>query len=109
MVSLAHYIPEPRLDDPAAVRNFVARKDREHEQLAGSSSVDRTERVVDGRKGYLWKHSSDGGYWYFAAWFPHPVNTVRVECIAKKQKRRFWRLCGEAMKSLKFHAPRGQG
>jgi hypothetical protein len=101
MVSLAHYIPEPRLDNHPAVLDFVARKDREHARLAGSR-VTYAERVVRGRKGYVWEHGSDNGYWYYAAWFPHPVHTIRVECIARKQKERFKRLCAQAMKSLEF-------
>jgi hypothetical protein len=102
MVSLAHYIPEPRLDSPVATRDFVARKDREHARLAGFA-VRHTERVVDGRRGYVWDHGSNSGYWYYAAWFPHPVHTVRVECIAKKQRDRFERLCDEAMRSLRLN------
>ena len=101
VVSLAHYVPEPRLDNPAAVADFVARKDREHARLAGSS-VTHTQRVVRGRKGYVWDHGSPFGYWYYAAWFPHPDHTVRVECIAKRQERRFRRLCAEAVRSLEF-------
>jgi hypothetical protein len=58
--------------------------------------------LVNGRKGYVWDHGSDRGYWYYAAWFPQPVHTVRVECIAKKQVHRFKRLCTEAMRSLRF-------
>jgi hypothetical protein len=75
VVSLASYIPEPSLADPAAVTDFVARKDREHAGLAGHS-VTHTERVVDGRRGYVWEHGSRRGYWYYAAWFPTPVHTV---------------------------------
>jgi hypothetical protein len=103
VVSLASYIKEPRLDDPAAVAAFVARKDREHSGLAGFH-VTHTERVVDGRKGYVWNHGSERGYWYYAAWFPQPVHTVRVECIARNQRDRFKRLCAEAVGSLKFHS-----
>jgi hypothetical protein len=102
VVSLAHYIFEPHIDDPTAVADFVADKDREHERLAGFD-VTHTERVVDGRKGYVWNHGSHSGYWYYAAWFPQPVHTVRVECIARKQRERFERLCSEAMRSLDFH------
>ena len=101
VVSLASYAFEPRLDDPEAVADFVAEKDREHERLAGSD-VTHTERVVDGRRGYVWEHGSRRGYRYFAAWFPHPVHTVRVECIARRQRDRFERLCDEAMDSLEF-------
>jgi hypothetical protein len=100
-LTLAHYVREPRLDDPAAVADFVAEKDREHNRLAGYR-VSHTERVVDGRKGYVWEHSSGRGYWYYAAWFPQPVHSVRVECVARKQTARFKRLCAEAMGSLKF-------
>jgi hypothetical protein len=101
-VSLAHYIFEPRLDDSAAVEDFVAQKDREHAHLAGRG-VTHTERVVDGRKGYVWDHGSRSGFWYYAAWFPQPVHTVRVECVARTQRERFERLCAEAMRSLEFH------
>jgi hypothetical protein len=62
-LTLAHYIFEPRLDDDAAVEEFVA---------------------------------------HYTAWFPHPVHSVRVECIARSQARRFKRLCAEAMRSLEF-------
>ena len=102
VVSLAHYIFEPRLDDPAAVADFVADKDREHSRIAGSR-VTHTERVVDGRKGYVWNHGNSRGYWHYAAWFPQPVHSVRVECIAKQRDDRFKRLCAEAIRSLKFH------
>ena len=55
-VSLAHYVfTEPRRDDPAAVARFVAGKDREHSRIAGRR-VSHTERVVDGRRGYVWTH-----------------------------------------------------
>jgi hypothetical protein len=101
VLSLAHYIHEPRLDNPAAVADFVARKDREHAGLAGYK-VTHTEFTVDGRKGYVWNHDSRHGYWYYAAWFPQPVHTVRVECIAGRQERKFRRLCGEAIESLDF-------
>ena len=101
VVSLASYIFEPRLDNPSAVAEFVADKDDEHERLAGES-VAHTQRVVDGRKGYVWDHGSPLGYWYYAAWFPHPRYTVRIECIARNEEERFRRLCGEAMRSLRF-------
>jgi hypothetical protein len=103
VVSLAHYIfVEPRLDHPAAVADFVADKDREHSRIAGHR-VTHTERVVDGRKGYAWNHRSRDGHWQYAAWFPQPVHTVRVECIAKRLEGRFRGLCAEAIRSLKFH------
>ena len=102
MVSLAHYVFEPALDDPKAIADFVAEKDREHSRLAGHD-VTHTERMVDGRKGYVWNHGSWTGRWYYAAWFPQPVHTIRVECIATKQKDRFKRLCAEAVGSLRFH------
>ncbi|HEX8052246.1 MAG TPA: hypothetical protein VF517_04580 [Thermoleophilaceae bacterium] len=101
VVSLARYTYEPALDDPAAVADFVAEKDREHSRLAGSD-VTHSERVVDGRRGYVWNHRSPYGYWYYAAWFPQRVHTVRVECIAKQQEARFKRLCAEAVGSLEF-------
>ncbi|MDX6643611.1 MAG: hypothetical protein QOD76_1573, partial [Solirubrobacteraceae bacterium] len=53
---------------------------------------------------YVWNHGSERGYWYYAAWFPQPVHTVRVECIARNQRDRFKRLCAEAVGSLKFHS-----
>jgi hypothetical protein len=102
VVSLASYVETPRLDNPAAVARFVAHKDREHARLAGHR-VSHAERVIDGRKGYVWDHGSDSGYWFFGAWFPRPGYSVRVECIAKKEKDRFKRLCAEAMRSLRFH------
>jgi hypothetical protein len=102
VVSLAHYVFEPRLDDAAAVARFLARKDRDHSRLAGSP-VSHTERVVDGRKGYVWSHRGRRGYWFYSAWFPQPIHSVRVECIARRQKGRFKRLCAEAVGSLEFH------
>jgi hypothetical protein len=101
VVSLAHYIFEPRLDDPAAVAEFVAGKDREHSKSAGHP-VTHTERVVDGRRGYVWTHVGRADYWLYSAWFPQPVHTVRVECVARKQTDRFKRLCAEAIRTLKF-------
>ncbi len=102
VVSLAHYIFEPRLDNAAAVAEFVAGKDGEHSKSAGRPMT-HTERVVDGRKGYVWTHIGRADYWLYSAWFPHPVHTVRVECVARKQTDRFKRLCAEAVGSLKFH------
>ena len=102
VVSLASYVFEPRLDDPKAIADFVADKDREHERLAGGVDVNHTQRVVDGRKGYVWDHENPLGYWFYAAWFPQAGETVRVECIARKQKKRFKRLCAEAVDSLRF-------
>jgi hypothetical protein len=64
--------------------------------------VPHTTRAVDGRKGYVWDHGNGFGYWYYAAWFPHAVHTVRVECIAKNERERFERLCEEAVRSLEF-------
>ena len=100
-ISLAQYRYDDPLDDAAAVAEFVERKDREHEWLAGYR-VTHTERVIAGRKAYVWNHGSERGYWYYAAWFPGPAGAVRVECIARKQEDRFRRLCAEAMRSLKF-------
>ena len=77
VVSLAHYVFESRLDDAAAVADFVADKDREHSRVAGSR-VTHTERVVDGRKGYVWRHRSRHGYWQYTAWFPQPVRAGRM-------------------------------
>jgi hypothetical protein len=39
----------------------------------------------------------------YSAWFPHPVHSIRVECVAKQQTDRFKRLCAEAIGSLEFH------
>jgi len=100
-LTLGHYIVTPRLDNPAALADFLADKDRAHSNLAGFR-VSHKERVVDGRNGYVWDHGSPSGYWYFAAWFPEPVHSVRVECIAKRETNRFKRLCGEAMRTLEF-------
>lgn len=102
VMSLAHYIFEPRLDDEKAVAEFVADKDREHSRAAGHR-VNHTERVVDGRTGYVWSHEGRARYWVYAAWFPHPLHSVRVECVAKRQTDRFRRLCAEAIGSLRFH------
>lgn len=101
-VSLSHYIYVPALDNPAAVDNFVAKKDVEHEQMAGKP-VGHEEITVDGRNGYLWEYEGRSGYWQYAAWFPQPVHTVRVECIAKRQRARFVQLCDETMRTLKFN------
>ncbi len=103
-LTLAHYIFEPRLDDAAAIADFVARKDRDHSRLAGRR-VTHTVRVVDGRKGYVWDHRIRGGFWYFTAWFPQPVHSVRLECTSRSQVGRFKRLCAEAIRSLKFARP----
>ena len=102
VVSLAHYIFEPRLDDRAAVAKFVADKDREHTEGAGFR-VTHTKRVVDGRTAYVWKYGRPGQYWYFGAWFPQPVHSVRLECVGRGEMARFKRLCGEALRSLEFH------
>jgi hypothetical protein len=102
-ISLAHYIfDDPPLDDPAAIAEFVASKDDEHSKIAGFT-VEHTRRVVDGRTGYVWTHGNRAGYWHYAVWFPHPVHTIRVECIAKQDERRFKRLCEEALGSLELH------
>jgi hypothetical protein len=102
VVSLAHYIFEPRLDDAAAVRAFVAEKDDEHSEIAGFR-VRHRERVVDGRRGYVWRHIGSRGYWHYVVWFPQPVHTLRLECVAGGEVRRFKRLCSEAIGSLEFH------
>jgi hypothetical protein len=102
VVSLAHYIFEPRLDDRAAVAKFVADKDDEHSRMA-RHRVRHTTRVVDGRTGYVWTHGNRFGYWHYAVWFPHPVHSIRVECVAKQEAERFKRLCDEALESLEFH------
>jgi hypothetical protein len=102
VVSLSHYIFEPRLDTPAAVAKFVADKDDEHSRLA-RRRVGHTIRVVDGRTGYFWTHHTAGGYWHHIAWFPAPVHSIRVECVANRQVDRFKRLCNEALESLRFN------
>jgi hypothetical protein len=101
-LTLGHYVVRPRLDSPAAVAAFVAKKDRAHTRLAGVPA-DHTTLEVDGRTGYVWTHGSRDGYWYFSAWFPHPEHSIRVECVARRQAPRFQRLCAEAMGSLEFH------
>jgi hypothetical protein len=106
VVSLAHYIFEPRLDDQAAIAEFLADKDREHTEGAGFR-VTHSDRVVDGRKGYVWTYGERGRYWYYAAWFPQPVHSVRLECVARGQIDRFKRLCAQAVASLKFPMVRG--
>jgi hypothetical protein len=65
--------------------------------------VTHSERVVDGGKGYVWRHRGRGGYLHYVIWFPRPVHSVRLECIAKRQVDRFRRLCAEATGSLQFH------
>jgi hypothetical protein len=101
-ISLAHYIFEPRLDDPAAIADFLADKDDEHSRIAGTH-VRHSRRIVDGRTGYVWTHGNRHGYWHYALWFPRPVHSIRVECVARDQIRRFKRLCDEATSSLRFH------
>ena len=96
------YVVTPPLEGPAALAVFLAEKDLAHSRLAGRP-VTHTERVVDGRRGYAWDHGGPRGFWYRAAWFPEPVHSVRVECIAKRQSARFRRLCAGAMRSLRFH------
>jgi hypothetical protein len=100
-ITLGHYIVRPELTDGAAVARFIAEKDGAHSRLAGFG-VTHTTRVVDGRKGYVWDHRGRDGTWYFAAWFPQRVHSVRVECIGKSEAPRFKRLCAQAMGSLKF-------
>jgi hypothetical protein len=100
-ITLGHYVVRPRLDGPAAIAAFVAEKDAAHSRLAGFP-VTHTTRVVDGRTGYVWKHDSRRGFWYYAAWFPQAEHSVRIECIARRQASRFKRLCAEAMDSLAF-------
>ena len=51
-----------------------------------------TERVVDGRTGYVWEHRLRNGAWYSTTWFPQPVHTVRLECVGRRQTDRFKRL-----------------
>jgi hypothetical protein len=102
VLSLAHYVFVPRLDNAAAVAGFVADKDRYHSSVAGFP-VTHTERVVDGRKGYVWNHHSRDGFWQYTAWFPQPVHSVRVECVTRTEARRFRRFCSEAIRSLEFH------
>jgi hypothetical protein len=101
VVSLAHYIFEPRLDDQVAIADFLADKDREHTEGAGFR-VTHTSRVINGRKGYVWTYGEPGVYWYYGAWFPQPVHSVRLECVGRSEMRRFKRLCAEAAASLSF-------
>ena len=96
----------PRLDDRAAIAELLADKDREHTEGAGFR-VTHSDRVVDGRKGYVWTYGERGRYWYYAPWFPQPVHSVRLECVARGQIDRFKRLCTEAVASLKFPMARG--
>lgn len=103
LVSLATYRPNPPVETPEGLAYFLARKDREHSLLAGWS-VTHAELTVDGRKGYYWHHDSDRGYRYYAAWFPQAGSTVRLECIYKNERKKFERLCGEALRSLKFRS-----
>jgi hypothetical protein len=101
-MTLSHYVfDDPALDDPAAVQAFVAGKDAEHADLAGGP-VGHTTRVVGGRTGYVWKHRTTSGLWYFTAWFPQPVHTVRLECIARSRQAQFERLCAQAVRTLRF-------
>jgi hypothetical protein len=101
VVSLAYYRFDPPLRGRAAVADFLDRKDREHSALAGFA-VTHTTHVFGGRKAYIWNHESDRGYWYYAAWFPRSHDRVRVECVARRQKAKFQRLCKEALDSLRF-------
>jgi hypothetical protein len=80
----------------------VAGKDDEHARIAGTR-VSHTTRVVDGRTGYVWTHESGGGYWHHVVWFPGPVHSIRLECMANKEVARFKRLCAEAVASLRLH------
>ena len=101
-LTLSHYIfDDPPLDSPAAVRAFVADKDAEHADLAGAP-VAHTTREIGGRTAYVWEHFTRNGYWYFTAWFPQPVHTVRLECIARSEQPRFERLCAQAVRTLRF-------
>lgn len=101
-LTLSHYIfDDPPLDSPAGVRAFVADKDAEHADLAGAP-VTHTTREIGGRTAYVWEHRTRNGYWYFTAWFPAPVHTVRLECIARREQPRFQRLCAQAVRTLRF-------
>jgi len=78
-------------------------------QRAPSSGASPRWSVTSRRSSFL-THTSrsprstqGNGFWYFSAWFPQPVHSVRVECIARSQQARFRRLCAEAMGSLEFH------
>jgi hypothetical protein len=102
VVSLAHYIFEPRLDNDAAIADFVATKDHQHTEGAGFS-VHHTERVIAGRRAYVWTYGEPGRYWYYGAWFPQRVHSVRLECVARNPISRFKGLCREAVGSLAFH------
>ena len=100
-ISLAHYIFEPRLDNPAAIADLLETKDDEHSRVAGFR-VPHSKREIAGRTAYVWTHGSRRGGWYYAAWFPRPVHSVRLECVAREQIERFKRLCAEARRSLRF-------
>jgi hypothetical protein len=102
VVSLAHYIFEPHLDNHAAIADFVAKKDHEHTEGAGFP-VHHTERVIAGRRAYVWTYAEPPRYWYYGAWFPQPVHGVRLECVARNPISRFKGLCREAVGSLAFH------
>lgn len=100
-VSLASYVFAPRLDDAAAVADFVAGKDEEHERLAGAP-VEHTRRRIDGHDAYVWEHDDRRGYWYRVVWVPAPVHSVRLECIARREVAVFKRLCAQATASLRI-------
>jgi hypothetical protein len=40
---------------------------------------------------------------FYVVWFPQPVHTLRLECVAGGELRRFKRLCSEPIGSLEFH------
>lgn len=101
VISLANYVFVPTLDDKQAIERFVKSKDSRHRELAGKEVTHETV-TVDGRTGHAWNHDGKDGYWYYAAWFPQPTGTVRLECIAKNQRARFEEMCAEALKSLRF-------
>ena len=77
---------------------FVADKDRAHSRLAGVACQHTRARTVDGRTGYVWTHGSRTGYWYYAAWFPHPEHSACGSSASPAaQAPRFKRLCAEAI------------
>lgn len=101
VVSLANYVFVPALDDEASIDVWLAGKNADHENLAGKAVT--YERIkVDGRTGYVWDHPGKNGYWHYAAWFPQPGGTIRLECISKQRHEQFRRICGTAVKSLRF-------
>ena len=101
-MSLAHYIFEPRLDNPAAVAEFVADKDHEHSRSGRISRRPQDAccrrapglRVEPQRPGRLLALRG-----VVSAAGPQRAGRMR----GKQQADRFKRLCDEAIRSLEFH------